>query len=383
MNIMNGTRAISSLVLALAFATPGLCADEKISSLTDLQVSFKMDPRLTQGLYMGERWLSPATYTGTSGQDSVQAKVQGTDAKGKPVSIKPKWVPSDPEMVSVAPSEGTQVTITVRRPGESRVQVTSHGLSKELTIKAAQRNDVLQVEIAQSPAVARPAQEAPVQDEPKLKGEKERLGYAVGMNLGNAMRRTSVEADLAQLIQGLKDALSGGQTLLSEQEMRMTLVALQGELKEQQAARKIEAGEKNKKSEQAFFAENGAKDGVVTLASGVQYKVLKAGDGRKPAADDTVVFHYRGASIDGKAFDSSHKRKKPMTVALRKATKAWNEALQLMPVGSKWQLFIPSQLASAARTAKRGTVAPRTALVFEVELLGIKDNVAARQASAR
>jgi FKBP-type peptidyl-prolyl cis-trans isomerase len=293
-------------------------------------------------------------------------------------------------MVGVSPSEGTQVTITIKRAGESHVQITSQGLSKELSIKAARRNDALQVEIAQSAAIARaadnaqpPANPAAPVEEPKLKGDKDRLSYAVGMNLGSAMRKESVEADVDQVMRGLKDALSGGETLLSQQEVRATLLAFQADLKKNKAARQNELLEKNKKNEADFFAENGAKEGVVTLASGVQYKVLKAGDGRKPAAEDMVVFHYRGASIDGKEFDSSRKRKKPATIAIGKATKAWRDTLQLMAVGSKWQVFIPSHLATSAKTGKRGTVAPKTALVFEVDLLGIKENVAAGQARAR
>lgn len=398
---MKGTLAIfTSIVLTLAFAGPGFSAEEKTPALTDIQVSFKLDPRITQGLYMGERWVSPATYTGTSAQDTVEARVQGTDAKGRPVSISPKWIPADPEMVTVSPSQGSQVKITVKRAGESRLQVTSQGVSKELSVKAAVRNNVLQVEIAQSavvrpptPAQAVPALHSPAvppaQDAPKLNSDKERLSYALGMNLGSAIRRESVEADLDSLIQGIKDALSASQTSLTEQEMRATLITFQGELKKKktalQATRKNELSEKNKKDGEAFLAENKAKEGVVTLVSGLQYKVLKAGDGRIPTMNDTVVVHYRGTLVDGTEISSSHKRNGPASLPVKKVIKGWREALQRMPVGSTWQLFIPSHLAYGdgaperkrgrnAPNATRARVAPNATLIFEVELISIRDN---------
>lgn len=364
-------------------------AGETQAALADIKFYFKLDPRLTQGLYMGERWVSAATYSGTVGQDTVEARAQGVDAKGRPVNISPEWSAADPEMVTLSPSQGNQVKITVTRDGESRVRVASQEVSKELVLKAAYRNNSLQLEIAQAGGTGAPnaAQGAanprgPAQDEPKIKGEKERLSYAVGMSLGSAMRKEPLEPDLDYVIRGLKDAIAAGETLLTEQEMRSALVAMQGELKKKkaaaQAAREKELAEKNRNNEEAFFAENRAKEGIVTRESGMQYKVLKHGDGRKPAANDTVVFHYRGAFLDGTEFDSSYRRKKAATLALRRATKGWKEALQLMPVGSKWQVFIPSRLAYGARGVKSAGIAPNAPLVFEVELLSIKDSLGTR-----
>jgi FKBP-type peptidyl-prolyl cis-trans isomerase FklB len=377
----------TSVVVAMGFAGPVYSAEGQTPALTDLQVSFKLDPRLTRGQYLGELWVSPPTYTGTSGQDTVEARAQGTDGRGRPVNTSPKWIPTDPEMVTVSPSEGNQVKITVKRAGESRLQVTFQGVSKELSVKAAHRNNALQVEITQPVVPSAPAGKnvsagqgpatAPAQDTQALKSERERLGYSLGMNFGSAIRKAPMQFDRDLLIKGLQDALSDSQTMLTETEMRATLAALQSDLKKEkaalQAARKNELAEKNKKAGEAFLAENKAKEGVVTLESGLQYKILKPADGRKPTGGDTVVAHYRGTFVDGTEFDSSYKHHKPATVALPRTIKGWNEALQLMPVGSKWQLFVPSNLAYGEHGRKRPGVAPNATLVFEVELISIQD----------
>jgi FKBP-type peptidyl-prolyl cis-trans isomerase FklB len=380
---MKGALAIfTSIALAMGFAGAVPSAEGQTPALTDLQVSFKLDPRLTQGQYLGELWVSPPTYTGTTGQDTVEARAQGTDGRGRPVNTSPRWIPADPEMVTVSPSEGNQVKITVKRAGESRLQVISQGVSKELSVKAVHKNSVLQVEITQpvvpsAPAGRNVSAAAPAQDTQVLKSEKERLGYALGMNFGSAIRKAPMQFDRDLLIKGLQDALSDSQTMLNETEMRATLAALQSDLKKEKAAlqgvRKNELAEKNKKTGEAFLAENKAKEGVVTLESGLQYKILKPADGRKPTGGDTVVAHYRGTFVDGTEFDSSYKHNKPATVALPRTIKGWNEALQLMPVGSKWQLFVPSNLAYGEHGRKRPGVAPNATLVFEVELIAIQD----------
>ena len=379
---------LAGMVLALGLAAPMFAAEEAKRTLTDLQVSFKLDPRLTKGLYMGDRWVSPPTYAGTSGQDTVEARAQGVDAEGRSVSISPQWIAADPEMVTVSPSQGSEVKITLKRAGESRLQVISQGVTKELSIKAAMRNDVLQVQIAQSgvaqPPAAQtvaatgPAAASPGRDASAFKSEKERVSYALGMNYGSALRKAPVEMDPDLLIKGLRDALSASPTLLTDKEMQATLASLKGELKKDKTAsqgvRKNELAEKNKQTEEAFLAENKARDGVVTLDSGLQYRILKSANGKRPAAGDTVVAHYRGTLLDGTEFDSSYKRKKPATVALPKAIPGWREALQLMPVGSKWQLFIPSNLAFGAQPGRKHPgIAPNATLVFEVELISIRE----------
>ena len=211
---------------------------------------------------------------------------------------------------------------------------------------------------------------AAAQDAPALKDQKEKLSYALGMDLGTQFRRQSVEVDPDLFVKGLKDSLSGGKTLLTEQEARAAITELQNEIRKKQMALAKEVGDKNKKEGDAFLAENKAKEGVVTLESGLQYKVLKAGEGNKPSIDDTVVCHYRGTLINGTEFDSSYKRNQPATFAVKGVIKGWTEALQLMPVGSKWQLFIPSGLGYGERGA--GNIGPNATLIFEVELISIQ-----------
>jgi FKBP-type peptidyl-prolyl cis-trans isomerase FklB len=217
---------------------------------------------------------------------------------------------------------------------------------------------------------------AAAQDAQILKDQKEKLSYALGMDLGKQLQRQAVEVDPDLFFRGLKDALSGSKTLLSEEEARATITELQNELRKkmmaEQAQKMAELGEKNKKEGEAFLAENKAKEGVVTLESGLQYKILKQGDGKKPTADDTVVCNYRGTLINGTEFDSSYKRNQPATFAVKGVIKGWTEALQLMPVGSKWQLFIPPSLAYGERGAGN-TIGPNATLIFEVELLSVKE----------
>jgi len=191
------------------------------------------------------------------------------------------------------------------------------------------------------------------------------------MNLGINLHRQSVEVDPAILTQGLKDALAGGNTLMTDEEARSTLTQLQEDLRKKQEAKMQQAGEENKKDGEAFLAANKAKADVVTLPSGLQYKILKAGTGPKPTATDSVVCNYRGTLIDGKEFDSSYKRGQPATFPVNGVIKGWTEALQLMPVGSKWQLFVPSDLAYGARGAG-ADIGPNATLIFEVELLSIQ-----------
>jgi FKBP-type peptidyl-prolyl cis-trans isomerase FklB len=210
------------------------------------------------------------------------------------------------------------------------------------------------------------------QETPNLKGQKERVSYALGLDLGNQFRRQGVEVNPDLFLRGLRDALGGGEALLSELEARAAIAELQDQIKKKQQAITKELGEKNRKEGEAFLAANKLKEGVVTLDSTLQYKVLKAGEGKKPTIDDTVVCHYRGTLIDGTEFDSSYKRNTPATLPVKKLIKGWSEALQLMPAGSKWQIFIPSTLAYG----ERGTgnlIGPNATLIFEVELLSIQE----------
>jgi FKBP-type peptidyl-prolyl cis-trans isomerase FklB len=206
---------------------------------------------------------------------------------------------------------------------------------------------------------------------PKL-SETDKQGYALGVELGLDVARRGMELNRELLVQGVKDALTDGKFLMTVDEMNATLAAMQREEHERMAAAVRAFAEKNKKDGEAFLAANKAKDGVVTLASGLQYKVLKATDGKKPGLDDRVLCNYRGTLLDGTEIDSSYKRSEPSTIPMKGVIKGWTEALQLMPVGSKWQIFIPSDLAYGEHGDGRN-IGPNATLIFEVELLSIQD----------
>lgn len=204
-----------------------------------------------------------------------------------------------------------------------------------------------------------------------LATKKDKVSYAIGMNVGAGLRQQPIEVDPNIVAQGLKDAMAGGKMALTPEEARAVLAELQGELQKSQEAKMAQLGDANKKEGATFLATNKAKEGVVALPSGLQYKVLKQGSGPKPTASDTVVCNYRGTLIDGKEFDSSYKRGQPASFPVSGVIRGWTEALQLMPVGSKWELFIPSDLAYGDRGAG-ADIGPGSTLVFEVELLSIQ-----------
>jgi FKBP-type peptidyl-prolyl cis-trans isomerase len=231
-------------------------------------------------------------------------------------------------------------------------------------------------------AIALVSAAAAAPDSPALKTQKEKISYALGMDLGNQLRKSSIEVDPALFGRGLRDALSGAKTLLTDEQVRAVISEFQSELKRKEAARRKGTSEEdsveaeilpayNKKAGAAFLAANRTKEGVVTLPSGLQYKVLQAGSGKKPTEADTVVCHYRGALIDGTEFDSSYKRNQPATTPVKAAIAGWREALRLMSVGSKWRLFIPPELAYG-ETGNRAAIGPNATVVFDVELLAVK-----------
>jgi|SRR5438105_986638 len=192
------------------------------------------------------------------------------------------------------------------------------------------------------------------------------------MNLGTSLHRQSVAVDPDIVQRGLKDALAGGKTLLTEDEARAAVAEIQNDLRKKQQEQTQRAGETNKKEGEEFLTVNKNKPGVVTLPSGLQYKILTEGAGPKPSASDSVVCNYRGTLINGTEFDSSYKRGQPATFPVGGVIKGWTEALPLMPVGSKWQLFIPSQLAYGERSPSP-EIGPNATLIFEVELLSIQN----------
>jgi len=207
--------------------------------------------------------------------------------------------------------------------------------------------------------------------EKELKEKKDRISYSIGLDIGRNLKRQPFEVDPELLAQGIRDIFSGGKTLLTEEEQKQTLADLQKELMAKQQEQVRQTMEKNKKEGEEFLAANGKKEGVVTLPSGLQYKVLKAGTGPSPKLTDTVETNYRGTLLDGTEFDSSYKRGQTATFPVSGVIEGWKEAIQKMKVGDKWQLFVPSGLAYGERGAGRD-IGANQALIFEVELLGIK-----------
>jgi len=222
------------------------------------------------------------------------------------------------------------------------------------------------------------AKKAPVTTKPAtavtLKTQKDKDSYALGTKIGGDLKRQGVGAsvDAALTARGLKDALSGAKSLMTDDEVKAALTQLQTEVRGQMEAKAHEAGAANRQEGEAFLAANKSKEGVVTLPSGLQYKILTAGTGPKPTTSDTVTCNYRGTLINGKEFDSSAKGGKPVSFPVSGVIKGWTEALQLMPVGSKWQLFIPADLAYGDRGAGPD-IGPGATLIFEVELLKIEE----------
>jgi len=212
-----------------------------------------------------------------------------------------------------------------------------------------------------------------VADDPSvLKTQKDKVSYGLGVEAARKFRSQGIEVDPDMLARGLKDGLSGAKLLMPEEDLGKIVNVYQAGLKQERAAQRKLDSEENRKKGEAFLAENGTKEGVVTLPSGLQYRVLKEGAGKVPSDDDAVQVHYRGTHIDGTEFDSSHKSGKPATFKVKGGIiPGWKEALMRMPVGSKWQLFIPPRLAYGER-GLGSVIGPNETLVFEVELLSVK-----------
>jgi FKBP-type peptidyl-prolyl cis-trans isomerase len=263
----------------------------------------------------------------------------------------------------------------------------------ELVVKARNLGKFLVFEIAPAPAPApKPAMHTATETTPSSNSKSD-VSYAVGMNLAAALREQLVKVDVDSLISGLKDSLSGAQARMTGAQAMAALngIYIDPRMLEQVQSRQA-LGEKNKRDGEAFLAENKRKEGVVTLPTGLQYKVLKVGEGKKPSSTDVVKVQYRGTFINGKEFENTFKRG-ASSVPVDKVIRGWSEALQLMPVGSKWQLFVPSDLAYGERGAgghgggKRAgaprpqVVGPNQTLVFDLELVGIQEADATPPAS--
>lgn len=200
--------------------------------------------------------------------------------------------------------------------------------------------------------------------------DKQKISYAIGMNIGNSIKRQSIDVDVDTMAKAVKDMIAGHPTM-SEEEAQKTMMEMNNQLRAKREEERKLAGEKNKKEGEAFLAENAKKPGVKTTSSGLQYKIITEGKGEIPKASDTVTTQYRGRLIDGTEFDSSYKRGQPAQFPVTGVIKGWTEALEMMPVGSKWELYIPSDLAYGERGAGQN-IGPNATLIFEIELLGIK-----------
>jgi FKBP-type peptidyl-prolyl cis-trans isomerase FklB len=201
---------------------------------------------------------------------------------------------------------------------------------------------------------------------PPLKDQKDKVSYSIGLNIGSNLGRQNVEINPEALTAGVKDAIAGKPQLTQDQ-IKEVMTAFEKDMQQKQKA----AGEKSAAEGKTFLEENKKKEGVKTTPSGLQYKVIKEGTGTQPKATDTVTVNYRGTLIDGKEFDSSYKRGQPATFPLNGVIKGWTEGLQLMKTGSKYQLFVPPDLAYGERTVGPD-LAPNSTLIFEVELLDAK-----------
>ncbi len=207
-----------------------------------------------------------------------------------------------------------------------------------------------------------------------LTTRKDKFSYALGMNfgqgIGERLKAEKIEFDPAIVARAVRDALAGAKLQLTDEQAKAVLTEVQTEVAKKHQEMQKELADKNKAAGDAYLAANKAKPGVTTLPDGLQYKVLTPGTGPKPTSADTIVANYKGTFVDGKEFDNSYKRNEPITIPVTGVIKGWTEALQLMPVGSKWQVVIPSDLAYGEHA--RPEIGPNQTLVFEMELLSIK-----------
>ena len=230
-------------------------------------------------------------------------------------------------------------------------------------------------------ATSAPAQDVPAsqpaapvsssQSAPATESFDQRVSYSIGQELGGQFRSQGIAVDLAQLMQGIADAISGAESRLSAGEIQSTMIKFQEQMVAKQKKAQAAQGEANRAEAKIFFANNGARDGVKTTASGLQYEVITEGEGPKPSATDRVSVHYEGTLINGTVFDSSIRRGQPAALGLNQVIPGWTEGVQLMPVGSKYRFFIPGELAYG-KQGSPPVIGPDATLIFEIELLEIQ-----------
>jgi len=205
-----------------------------------------------------------------------------------------------------------------------------------------------------------------------LQSVMEKASYSFGIDIAERLKQQGIELDVSALNRGISDAYNGTEYALSTDERTQAKTDFQNELRDALIKQQNEVGNINKAAGEAFLKENATKPGVITTESGLQYKIITSGDGKQPKATDTVTTHYRGTLIDGREFDSSFKRNKPASFPVNGVIKGWTEALEMMHVGDKWQLFVPSDLAYGS-TARSELIQANSTLIFEIELLGIEE----------
>ena len=205
----------------------------------------------------------------------------------------------------------------------------------------------------------------------ELKTDEDKLSYTFGISLGESLKKQAVKLNLPALYQGIEAVLNDTKPALAEEEMQKIITDFQHKKIAKRDAKKKAQGANNMEAGQAFLAENKKKEGVITLDSGLQYKVITSGKGKTPKATDTVSTHYRGTLIDGTEFDSSYSRGKPTSFPVNRVIAGWTEALQLMKEGDKWELYIPSNLAYGERGAG-ANIGPNSTLIFEIELIEVQ-----------
>jgi FKBP-type peptidyl-prolyl cis-trans isomerase FklB len=211
------------------------------------------------------------------------------------------------------------------------------------------------------------------EEQTALKSQRDKVSYIIGLDIGTNMKARWVDIDPDILLKGLKDGLAGNKPALEADDIQETMKVFKEEMAKKQEEEMKKLAEKNTKEGEKFLAENKTKEGVITLPSGLQYKVITEGTGKTPKITDTVTVNYRGTLIDGQEFDSSYKRGKAATFRVNGVIKGWIEALQLMKEGAKWQLFIPSDLAYGEKGVGN-VIGPNATLIFEVELISVKED---------
>lgn len=223
---------------------------------------------------------------------------------------------------------------------------------------------VVAMSLVMSTALVAAGAEAP-------KTEMDKLSYSIGTDLGKNFKKQGIEINPTMMSKGIQDGMAGGALLLTEQQMKDVLNQFQKELMAKRTTEFNKKSEENKVKGEAFLSQNKSKAGVVTLADGLQYKIIQSATGAKPSKEDTVTVEYTGRMINGEVFDSTEKTGKPATFKLSQVIPGWTEALQLMPAGSTWEIYVPANLAYGSRSVG-GPIGPNETLVFKIHLIDVK-----------